>query len=76
MIALRGHGASKTDLEQCEGVFSKLYDIVFRIGHSETLYHRPGTERGSPEGKNFTTDFRLDGKKSGEIYEKFLRNKL
>lgn len=57
MIALRRRGTSKTDLEECGGVFSKLYDIVFRIGHSETLYHRPGTERGLPKAKTLRQIF-------------------
>lgn len=35
-------------------------DIVFGIGHSETLYHRPTRTGAPPEGENFTADFRLE----------------
>lgn len=63
MITLRRHKRNRPR-RAWRSVFSKLYDIVVRIGHSETLYHRPGAERGPPEGKNFTTDFRLETERS------------
>lgn len=69
-------GSSKSDA--CASFILRApRDIVFRIGHSETLYHRPGVETGPPEGKNFTADFSIrDAKKPGEICRKFPGKKL
>lgn len=57
MIALRRRETGESALRDHRGVFLELYDIVFRIGHSETLYHRPGGERDLPKAKTLRQIF-------------------
>lgn len=56
MITPPRHETSESALQDHRGVF-ELYDIVFGIGHSETLYHRPGGERDLPKAKTLRQIF-------------------
>lgn len=72
----RNEGRIPPVLEEREFYSPELRDIVFRIGHSETLYHRPDVETGPPEGKNFTADFSIRREEARRDLQKVPGKKL